>query len=58
MSVEANRTRTFVLARFFLWSCRESNPLLYLGKCLLKCAFVTFRSNSFQLSTCRFPFGS
>ena len=31
--------------------CRESNPPLYLGFCLLSCRFVPFQSDSFPFVT-------
>lgn len=40
------------------WSCRESNPMLYLGFCLLSCRFVPSRSHSVPLVTCGFGLGS
>ena len=39
---------------FHRWSCRESNPTLYQGFCLLSCRFVTSRSGSVPLVTCGF----
>jgi hypothetical protein len=38
----------------FLWSCRESNPLVYQGFCLLSGSFIPPRSDSFPLVTCGF----
>ncbi len=42
----------------FWWSCRKSNPPLYLGICLLNCEFVPIRSGSLPLITCGFVLGS
>ena len=41
--------RTRLGRRLLLWSCRESNPLLYPGFCLLTLRFVTSRCRSVPL---------
>ena len=41
-----------------LWSCGESNPLLYQAKCLLSCQFVPSRSGSVRVVTWGFVLGS
>jgi len=43
-----------LLIQILLWSCREANPALYQGFCLLNCGFVTSRSRSIPLVPCGF----